>query len=179
VSPVAAAGLGAAVVVLLALGPLRRGDRGPDCASGERPATVPGAQVVAGDPDGGGCRVFGTYELRKLAGGTQRMVLTIDVGGRPLHVGLGDRGDQVVLGDWDCDGRDTPALYRRTAGLVQYFDVWPAIAQQEYQPRRSDRVAAGGKAALAPGTGDQCDRVTVATPGQASPSPSPERPETV
>ncbi|HKE73034.1 MAG TPA: serine/threonine-protein kinase [Acidimicrobiales bacterium] len=175
--PVAAAGLGAGVVVLLALGPLRRGDDGPHCGPAERPDAAPGAQVVAGDPDGGGCRVFGTYELRTLAGGVQRMVLTIEVDGRPVHVGLGDRGDQVVLGDWDCDGRDTPALYRRTAGLVQYFDVWPTIAQQEYRPRRSDRVGPGGTAKLAAGKGGDCDRVTVTGVGQAS--SSPERPETV
>ena len=70
-----------------------------------------------------------------------------------------------MLGDWNCDGVDTPALYRRAAGEVQYFDVWPSVEQRSYEPDAVEDVAAGGEATLEEGSGDDqdCDRVRVAT----------------
>jgi hypothetical protein len=47
-------------------------------------------------------------------------------GGR-VRFSLGDPGDQLVLGDWDGDGRDTPALYSPTAGRVTRFDRWAEL----------------------------------------------------
>ena len=93
------------------------------------------------------------------------MVLTIPLGGADKQIGLGEPGDQVVLGDWDCDGVDTPALFRRAAGEVQYFDVWPSVAQRSYQPDAVEDAPPGARSTLEEGSGDDpdCDRVREAT----------------
>lgn len=39
--------------------------------------------------------------------------------------GLGADGDQVVLGDWNCDGVDTPALLEFATHQVAVFARWP------------------------------------------------------
>ncbi len=49
--------------------------------------------------------------------------------GELIHDGrryqLGRDGDLVVVGDWTCDGIDTPALLRPDASMVVVFDAWP------------------------------------------------------
>jgi hypothetical protein len=91
------------------------------------------------------------------------MVLSIRVEGDRQRIAIGEPGDQLVLGDWDCDGVDTPALYRTRAGDVHYFDAWPRVEQQRYQPDRTEPVGPGGSASLAEGDGDRCDRIEVAS----------------
>ena len=105
------------------------------------------------------------YQAQALPNGSTGMVLTIPIGGVDKQIGLGEAGDQVVLGDWNCDGVDTPALYRRAAGQVQYFDVWPSVEQRSYEPAAVEDVAVGGEATLEEGSGDDqdCDRARVAT----------------
>lgn len=51
--------------------------------------------------------------------------------GRQVRVGdarydVGADGDQVVVGDWDCDGLATAAVLRPATGEVFVFDGWPA-----------------------------------------------------
>jgi len=89
------------------------------------------------------------------------MVLTIDIGGDRKRIGLGEPGDQLILGDWDCDGVDTPGLYKPPGGVVQYFDVWPSVADQAYQPDKVETVDGAGRAELAEGNGSRCDRISV------------------
>jgi hypothetical protein len=67
-----------------------------------------------------------------------------------------------VLGDWNCDGVDTPGLYR-AVGDVQYFDAWPRVEQQRYQPDRTEPAGRGGTASLVEEDGDGCDRIEVAS----------------
>ncbi len=71
---------------------------------------------------------------------------------------LGEPGDTVVLGDWDCDGRDTPALYR-PGGAVFFFDGWaqegrplPAASRGDHLPEGRPEVRHGE---------DGCDRLVV------------------
>jgi hypothetical protein len=60
---------------------------------------------------------------------------TVLVGSRRYEVG--QQGDVVVLGDWDCDRTATPAVLRPDTGEVFVFDEWassddveiPAIAR--------------------------------------------------
>jgi len=160
-----AVGLVAAGAIALVRGPLASDDDAPDCPDAGRPAESATAQVVRGDVDGEGCAVAGVYQPQALPSGTTGMVLTIPIDGTEKQIGLGEPGDQVVLGDWDCDGVDTPALYRRAAGEVQYFDVWPSVEQRSYQPDAVEDAAAGGDAVLQEGSGDDrdCDRVRVST----------------
>jgi hypothetical protein len=116
---------------------------------------------VRGDPEGDGCDALGAYRVERVAD-ADRVVLTVPIAGHERRVALGERGDQVLLGDWDCDGVDTPGLYRPAAGEVQYFDEWPRVEQQAY---RADEVAAagsGGVATLVEGTNGRCDRIAAA-----------------
>ncbi|HZA76667.1 MAG TPA: serine/threonine-protein kinase [Acidimicrobiales bacterium] len=131
------------------------------CPDVEEPVAGPAALVVAGDPEGDGCPTTGVYQPEDV-GGTERMILTITIDGDSQRIAIGAPGDQLVLGDWDCDGTDTPGLYRAAAGEVQYFDVWPEVERHRYQPDRTEPVGPGGAASLAEGGGD-CDRIEVAS----------------
>ncbi|MGH9209965.1 MAG: serine/threonine-protein kinase [Acidimicrobiales bacterium] len=144
-------------------------DPGQECAGQEQPDVGPDAQVVSGDPEGNGCVVYGVYEERTLEGGERRMLLTIEVGELEKRIVVGDAGDRLFLGDWDCDGDDTPGIYRRTNGEVQYFNVWPEVADERYEPDSAEPAPASGTASLAPGgngaggeDGAACDRIAVA-----------------
>jgi hypothetical protein len=46
----------------------------------------------------------------------------------------GAPGDQVVLGDWDCDGEATVALLRPGTGEVFVFDSWPTAGHDRTIP---------------------------------------------
>jgi hypothetical protein len=164
---VAVVGVAAAGLVYLVRGPLASDGGDDDCPAGEPPVAGAGGQVVAGDVEGDGCTTFGVFQPQTLADGTLAMVLTIRLDGDRKQIGLGDAGDQLVLGDWDCDGVDTPGLYRAERGVVQYFDVWPTVEQQTYQPDLTDEALTGGSATLdqGAGEGDDCDRISVEAAG--------------
>jgi hypothetical protein len=158
-----AAGVLAAGGIALLRGPMAPGDETSGCPGEGTPAQGAAAQVVRGDVDGDGCAVAGVYQPQALPSGTTGMVLTIPLDGTEKQIGLGEPGDQVVLGDWNCDGVDTPGLYRRAAGEVQYFDVWPSVEQRSYRPDAVESAAVGGEAELERGSGGRrdCDRVRV------------------
>jgi hypothetical protein len=169
---VAAVGLLAAGGIYLVRGPLASDDDpADDCPATETAPPAPGSQVVAGDVTGEGCTVTGVYQSQNLPDGTTAMVLTIPLDGVDKQIGMGDVGDQLLLGDWDCDGVDTPGLYRAGTGVVQYFDVWPTVEQRSYQPDSTEQVDAGGVATLDEGAGTDgdCDTITVSA---TAPSPA-------
>jgi hypothetical protein len=62
-------------------------------------------------------------------GGCPRTV-TFDRSSGVLDVGgigsfqVGGSGDWLSVGDWDCDGDETPALYRPDTGEVFVFPSW-------------------------------------------------------
>src|SRR5690606_29903782 len=152
--PVAVAGAGlAAAGLLYAVRADGTGGPGDGCPPARPPATAAGARAVAGDVEGDGCTVEGAYGPERLEDGRTLMVLTIALDGEPARIALGQPGDAVLLGDWDCDGVDTPGLYRRSAGEVQYFDEWPQVAERTYGPARAVPAATGGTATLHEGSG--------------------------
>jgi hypothetical protein len=56
----------------------------------------------------------------------------IEVEGNEVRVGerrwrVGNEGDVVVVGDWDCDGRATPAVLRPASGRLSVFDEWADV----------------------------------------------------
>jgi hypothetical protein len=147
---------------------LGRSDGGIDCPEVEEPIVDVGTQVVEGDPEGDGCSTYGVYQLASDAQSTEDMLLTIRVDRRQRTIRLGDQGDRLFLGDWDCDGVDTPGLYRWELGELQYYDTWPAGDDQEdYEPDDTERVRSRGRASLEsrPGDGviggESCDRIRV------------------
>ena len=50
--------------------------------------------------------------------------LTVVTEDGPVRYRVGAPGDALVIGDWDCDGIDTPGLYRPTTGETFLFDDW-------------------------------------------------------
>jgi hypothetical protein len=97
------------------------------------------------DADGDGC-----------PSAVARFGNVLEVEGRRYQ--LGQPEDVVVLGDWDCDGRDTPALYR-PGGAVFFFAGWadegkplPAVTRGEHLPSGEPEVRRGD---------DGCDRLVV------------------
>ncbi len=65
---------------------------------------------------------------RPMAWDTRTATLTVPALAAPAAPGarfdLGAPGDDAVLGDWDGDGTDEPALYRPATGEVFRFDGW-------------------------------------------------------
>ena len=74
--------------------------------------------------------------------------------------GVGAPGDFVQTGDWDCDGRATPAIVRPSTGHVVLFDTWPAPDQSISMPVRWQVEAPTGAEAVAHGS---CDLLRVYT----------------
>lgn len=82
-------------------------------------ADVPaGAVAVPGDLTGAGCLVTVVWWADRAQ--AERP----DPSGGYDRFALGQPGDQLVLGDWDGDGRDTPALYSPRSGRISCFDQW-------------------------------------------------------
>jgi len=76
--------------------------------------TIPCATPVASggaDVDGDGCA-----DVVEVDGNT------VAIG--PWRFRLGAPEDVVAVGDWDCDGRATAAVLRRSSGEVHVFDGW-------------------------------------------------------
>jgi len=101
-------------------------DPGPPAKAtcpGADPAIPAGAVAVAGDPSGAGCTVTVVWWPDRAEADRPE-----DSGSRSRFI-LGDPGDQLVLGDWDGDGRDTPALYDPQRGALIRFDGWAEPGQ--------------------------------------------------
>ena len=74
----------------------------------------------------------------------------VDHGGN--RYGVGRSGDFVETGDWNCDGRPTPAIIRPGTGHIVLFDVWPAPGQTISMPVRWEVDAPTGAEAVAHGS---------------------------
>ena len=110
------------------------------------------AGQVVGDLDGDGCD-------ESVAWDAAAAVATLP-GGRQVQVGEAD--DQLVLGDWDCDRSDTPALYRPSTGEVFEFGAWVTGADAVTSSRTHETGIRDGSARVAQPTGAGCDHVAVA-----------------
>lgn len=111
----------------------------PDECDGSPPSeTAAGAEILMADVSGRGCSVAVTWwaaraEAEILAGST--------VG----RFRLGERGDRLVLGDWDGDRDAEPALYRPTTGEVFLWSSWPVDGAPAPSTARLDSGVLGGE----------------------------------
>ncbi|MBW3557326.1 MAG: serine/threonine protein kinase [Actinobacteria bacterium] len=146
------AAVGVVAVVLGLAGALLRPQRDDPPACPDQVADGP--QVVKGDFRGDGC----VRAARWIDN-----VLTVDLeeNGPARHLRLGRPGDQLLVGDWDCDRDETPALYRPTTGAVLYFDDWPPPGGSlDSRPPQESGVV-NGRARVEQGAAPECARVVV------------------
>lgn len=112
--------------------------------------TCPDAAPPAGpDVDGDGCPD----------------AVAVDAGVVVLHgvrYSVGEAGDALAVGDWDCDGRATVAVLRPTTGEVFVFDGWAAPGD-DLTVRPAGRAA--GAVAIAAPAGAACGDPLVSGPG--------------
>ncbi len=91
----------------------------------------------------------------------------VDVAAGIWHLGAapfyyGNPGDHPMLGDWDCDGIETPGLYRRSDGFVYLRNAaTPGIADVRYFFGDPGDVPIAGDF-----DGDGCDTVSLYRPSE-------------
>ncbi|MDH3470194.1 MAG: hypothetical protein OEM94_02640 [Acidimicrobiia bacterium] len=74
----------------------------------------------------------------------------------------GNPGDYPFMGDWDCDGIDTPGLYRQSDGFVYLRNAnSTGIADINYFFGDPDDIPLAGDF-----DGDGCDTVSIYRPGE-------------
>lgn len=132
--PVILATLGAGLLVLSLVLPGPSDDAVQPSAS-EGAASDPCA-VLGRAAGGGPCRGPVRVEGRVVVVGTDRFE-------------VGTVGDEVVVGDWDCDGAVTPAVLRPSTGEVFVFHGWATSEDLRVDPevrvaRAIDIVAPDG-----------------------------------
>ena len=109
-------------------------------------ADCPPAAAPAADVDGDGC-----VEALVVDGGT------VDAG--VARWSLGQPGDIVTVGDWDCNGEASAALLRPTTGDVFVFSAW-APSDEPVTVGASQRVDGGTGLRAEPSDGG-CDQLVV------------------
>ena len=113
-----------------------------------------GRLLPAADLDGDRCPDASRWNGRILT-------TSLSTGGGPRAFRVGAVGDQVVLGDWDCDGVSAPAVYRPDDGRVLYADrLASAVGERVYAARIEHRPRHGVAQVVRPAPG--CDEVRIA-----------------
>lgn len=133
----------------------------PDCPPPARPEVPDGARLLAGDVDGDGCPSYVLWD-------GETVEAELDAGEPPVAFRFtGDdpgalTGEEaLLLGDWNCDGVDTPAVYTPADGRVHYFDRWPDTPGTLGESRSFRTGILDGAARIVTGD-DGCDAVRVA-----------------
>jgi eukaryotic-like serine/threonine-protein kinase len=121
----------------------------PPCDHAGHPDAPDAARILQADIEGRGCTVPVAWDGRQLtvplrSGGTARYELDA-------------RSDDVLLlGDWNCDGRATPALYRPGDGQLFVFDEF----DEDTTARGISSGVQGGRPVVVRGD-DRCDRIDI------------------
>jgi hypothetical protein len=71
---------------------------------------------------------------------------------------------QVVIGDFGCDGRETPALYDPSTGKVFVYLAWPGPGRPVSAVRSESTGVTGGRLVVGSGLGARCSTVRVLPP---------------
>lgn len=117
----------------------------------------PGDEVLMADFAGDGC-------LTEVGWDGRVMRFRVDPDEdrpRSYQVSADGGPGQLVIGDWDCDGADTPAFYQPSTGRVAYFAEVPERERGEVVARTEDSGITDGRATLVAGRDAECDSVEV------------------
>ena len=151
---VAAAVLGVVVVGGLEAVSRRHPVRCPRQEALDVPA---GAHELEADLGGDGCDVPIVWDGRVM-----QVQLRGDAAPRRYDfasAGATRRSGALLIGDWDCDGADSPAFYDPSTGRIHYFALVPRTGTLAAQDTASSGIE-DGRAHVARGTSG-CDRVVV------------------
>ncbi|MCO8127677.1 hypothetical protein NHL50_10710 [Acidimicrobiia bacterium EGI L10123] len=113
-------------------------------------ACAPVAADLAADVDGDGCE--DPLDWRSDAA---EVAYSAEDGSR-LRFRIGRPGDELVVGDWDCDGIATAAVVRSSTGETFLFDAW-AGEGETLIAEAGPSLPVGSSAAVAQDGG--CDRI--------------------
>jgi hypothetical protein len=118
--------------------------------------SAPTAEVSAGPPST-------CVPLPGVTGGSSGCAAPVVVDGSTVLVGsvryeVGEPGDQVTLGDWDCDGAASPAVLRPSTGEVFVFGGW--ARDGDVAVRAIDRVEGADRLLVEAGA-DGCAHLVV------------------
>lgn len=91
-----------------------------------------------------------------------------------VRFAVGEPGDDVVVGDWDCDGAATPAVVRPSTGELFVFATW-APEGEEVTVQPVAVVPEGARAETVDDDGDGCDAVLATAGGRRVHWPEGER----
>jgi hypothetical protein len=125
----------------------------PPACGDESPEPPPHATILVADIEGRGCTVPVAWDGVRLA-------VPLRTGEVARYDLAAEPDDVLLLGDWDCDGRAAPALYRPADGQLFVFEGFLA-----------ETTARGVSTGILRGTpvvvvdADGCERVTVEPPG--------------
>ncbi|HYI62597.1 MAG TPA: hypothetical protein VEW93_12425 [Acidimicrobiales bacterium] len=118
----------------------------------------PGAREMEADLLGTGCPVPLAWDGRVLS---VRLAPT-DVAPRRYQLDARRGGSgQLLLGDWDCDGSETPGYYQPATGVVSYFGPVPERVGQKLSARTEDTGVLDGRATVTGGGAEGCDGLEV------------------
>lgn len=125
----------------------------PRCAGVEDPGEE--GQLLEADVDDRGCTLplLVTEEIVDDVP-TAVVLVPADAGTLAGRYALGPAEDRVVVGDWDCDGTDTPAVVRTADGEVYLFDGYGDLV-----PTRGPTLPTGADPQVVTDE-DGCDHVT-------------------
>jgi eukaryotic-like serine/threonine-protein kinase len=115
------------------------------------PCDGSGGQGLVADVDGDGC-------AEPVRMGGERVVEVADV-----RFAVGQPGDRVLVGDWDCDGQATPAVVRPATGELFVFAGWAPDGEELTVPPVAT-VPRGATAEAVDADRDGCTSI-VATAG--------------
>jgi hypothetical protein len=123
------------------------------------PSTV--TVTVLADVAGNGCRVPITWS-------SGMATVSLERGRPPDRFALGRSSDQLLLGDWNCSRRATPALYRPGTGQVFYFAAWAELGHDVTPSVAESTAVIDGVPRVIHDGVRGCDRVEVDLPAVRS-----------
>lgn len=141
-----------------------------DCPPLELPDPAPNETLLTGVFAQGACPSYVLFRPSISATTDHELRFALRPGDPEVGVGIGfgtgpsGRDVQFFVGDWDCDGTDTPGLYSPETGGVALFDGWPAeglAGDEQYEAESVRNVGVQGGTATVLESDEGCNDVEV------------------